>query len=160
MMALLERRESSLKHQIRAVKISYCMRYFASSSVEGRVAIEYFDPVENNNARYAFKCHRVKEASGAETMHPVNSIAFHPGYDTFATGGSDGGVCVWDGAAKKRRWRLDPFSTGVSSLDFSHDGGTMAIGVSYTWDQGENASAPAPQVIVRQMEKEEVMPKR
>jgi len=157
---LLERRESSLKHQIRSVKVSYDMKSFASSSVEGRVAIEYFDPEENLRSRYAFKCHRVKDASGTETVYPVNALAFHPGYDTFATGGSDGGVCVWDGAAKKRTWRLTPFDTAVSSLDFSSDGGTMAIGVSYTWDQGEKTSAPAPQVIVRQMEKEEVMPKR
>jgi cell cycle arrest protein BUB3 len=157
---LLEKRESMLRHQIRAVKVSYDMKYYASSSVEGRVAIEYFDQQENLQKRYAFKCHRVKEASGAETVLPVNTLAFHPGYDTFATGGSDGGVCIWDGTAKKRTWRLNPFETSVSSLDFSSDGGTMAIGMSYTHDQGEKANVPGPQVVVRPMSKEEVMPKQ
>ncbi|CAE8683894.1 unnamed protein product, partial [Polarella glacialis] len=108
---LLEKRESSLKHQIRSVKVGIDQKFFASSSVEGRVAIEYFDPEENLSSRYAFKCHRVREAGCEEKVHPVNAIDFHPVHGTFATGGSDGGVCVWDGYAKKRVWKLNPFHT-------------------------------------------------
>ena len=37
-----------------------------------------------------------------ETVHPVHTIAFHP-RGTFATGGGDGLVNVWDGANKKRQ---------------------------------------------------------
>mmetsp|Transcript_44978 Transcript_44978/g.101183 ORF Transcript_44978/g.101183 Transcript_44978/m.101183 type:complete len:329 (+) Transcript_44978:104-1090(+) len=157
--APMEKRESSLKHQIRSLKIGIDQRSYASSSVEGRCAIEYFDPRENTQLRYAFKCHRVKEASGSETVHPVNALAYHPTHGTFATGGSDGGVCVWDGYAKKRLWRLNPFDTSISSLAFSADGQQLAIGVSYTFDHGERVPAPQTEVAVRQISDSEVLPK-
>lgn len=157
----LEKRESSLKHQIRALSVGIDQRAFASSSVEGRVAIEYFNPEENMQSRYAFKCHRVKDDNGSETVHPVNALAYHPVHGTFATGGSDGGVCVWDGYAKKRLWRLNPFDTSVSSLCFSADGKQLAVGVSYTWDNGEQGlgAGVENQLIVRQITDSEVMPK-
>ena len=51
---------------------------YALSSVEGRVAIEYFDPSPAVQARkYAFKCHRAV-VKGVQTLYPVNTIAFHP----------------------------------------------------------------------------------
>lgn len=60
---------------------------YAISSVEGRVAIEYFDSSEESQAKkFAFKCHRRKE-NGEDTAYPVNAIAFQPVYGTFATGG-------------------------------------------------------------------------
>lgn len=155
----LEKRDSLLKHQVRALKIGNDPRFYASSSVEGRVGIEYFETVENEERRYAFKCHRVKNDGGGEVIHPVNSIAFHPVHGTFATGGSDGGVCVWDAYAKKRLWRLNPFDTGVSSLSFSADGTMLAIGVSYTFDDGEKFPMPANEVIIRQVPDAEVLPK-
>jgi len=47
-------------------------------SVEGRVAIEYFDPSAEVQAnKYAFKCHRTT-VNGVTTLYPVNSIAYHP----------------------------------------------------------------------------------
>merc|ERR1712232_755035 len=39
----LERRESSLKHQVRSVQVGMGQRGYASCSVEGRVALEYFE---------------------------------------------------------------------------------------------------------------------
>lgn len=46
---------------------------------------------EHNSAsqarRYAFKCHR-KSDVGKDTVYPVNSIAFHPIFGTFASGGA------------------------------------------------------------------------
>ena len=36
--------------------------------------------------RYAFKCHR-KSDTGQDTVYPVNALAFHPSYGTFASGG-------------------------------------------------------------------------
>ena len=68
----------------------------------GRVAVEYLDPSpEIQKKKYAFKCHRIKE-DGMEKIYPVNAIAFHNIYNTFATGGSDGYVNIWDGFHKKR----------------------------------------------------------
>ena len=70
--------------------------------VVGRVAVEYLDPSpEIQKKKYAFKCHRIKE-NGVEMIYPVNAIAFHGQHNTFATGGSDGFVNIWDGFNKKR----------------------------------------------------------
>lgn len=68
----------------------------------GRVAVEYLDPSpEVQKKKYAFKCHRIKE-NGVEMIYPVNAIAFHAQHNTFASGGSDGYVNIWDGFNKKR----------------------------------------------------------
>lgn len=68
----------------------------------GRVAVEYLDPSpEIQKKKYAFKCHRIKE-NGRENIYPVNAIAFHNVHNTFASGGSDGFVNIWDGFNKKR----------------------------------------------------------
>lgn len=48
----------------------------------------------------------MKDAQGADVIYPVNAIAFHPKHGTFATGGSDGIVNIWDGANKKRLCQL------------------------------------------------------
>lgn len=155
----LEKRESTLKHQIRCLQVGIDQKSFVSGSVEGRVALEYFDASENLQSRYAFKCHRAKDHDGGEVIHPVNALAFHPVHGTFATGGSDGGVSVWDGYAKKRLWRLDAFHTSVSTLCFSADGARLAIGVSYTFDQGEKVPAPANELIIRSVTDSEMRPK-
>ena len=83
-----QERESSLKFQTRCVRCFPDGTGFAVGSVEGRVAMEYFDQSEAGQARkYAFKCHRSSEG-GVDTVHPVNSIAFSPVHGTFATGGA------------------------------------------------------------------------
>ena len=62
--------------------ISYmcsCQHYtgYVLSSIEGRVAVEYFVPSpEVQKRKYAFKCHRIKE-DGMENIYPVNAISFH-----------------------------------------------------------------------------------
>lgn len=156
----VEKRESSLKHQIRTLQVGKDPQFYASGSVEGRVAIEFFDAEANNESRYAFKCHRTKEANGEENIHCVNALAFHPVQGTFATGGSDGGVTVWDAYARKRLWRLDPFHTAVSSLSFSSDGSKLAIGVSYTFEDGDKVPAPVNELVIRDVTNEEMMPKK
>lgn len=157
--APLEKRETSLKHQLRAVKVSVDGQSYASASVEGRVAIEYFNPEDNHRSKYAFKCHRTKDSSGEEVVHAVNALAYHPAHGTFATGGSDGGVSVWDGLAKKRLWRSTPFDTSVSSVDFSADGSLLAIGVSYTFDGGDVAPPPPTEICIKRVTDAEMAPK-
>lgn len=80
------RRESSLKYQTRALRCFPNKEGYVMSSIEGRVAVEYFssDP-EVQKRKFAFKCHRVKE-NNVELIYPVNAISFHNGYNTFATG--------------------------------------------------------------------------
>ena len=65
------------------------------------MGVEYLTESETNKP-FSFRCHRTKDNFGTEMIYPVNAIAMHPIYGTFATGGADGSVCVWDAAAKKR----------------------------------------------------------
>lgn len=52
-------RESSMKYMTRAVACMPNDDGYASSSIEGRVAVEWFDPSpESQDRKYAFKCHR------------------------------------------------------------------------------------------------------
>ncbi|KAK3822950.1 MAG: mitotic checkpoint protein BUB3-like protein [Benniella sp.] len=154
----LQRRESSLKYQTRMVR---CMRDglgYASSSIEGRVAVEFFDPSPESQAKkYAFKCHR-KMIDGVETIYPVNALAYHPIYGTFASGGADGVVTLWDGFNKKRLRQYNPYPTSVASLSWSCDGKTLAIASSYTFEEGEK-DHPQDQVFLRSISDQEAKPK-
>ena len=151
----LEQRESPLKFQTRAVACvpgtSPASDAYAAASIEGRVAIEYGDAAHGTS--YAFKCHRQ-----GSTIYPVNALCFNPVYGTFASGGADGCVYVWDAKAKKR---LASFTvpTSVAALDFSADGTLLAMASSYTFEEGEKADVPPDEVYVRQCLKYEVAPK-
>jgi cell cycle arrest protein BUB3 len=56
---------------------------------------------------------------------------------TFASGGADGLVNMWDGTLKKRIRSFPRQQTSISSLSFSPDGSKLAIAVSYTFEEGE-----------------------
>ncbi|CAO3649402.1 unnamed protein product [Mucor hiemalis] len=110
---------------------------FALSSIEGRVAIEYFDMSPEVQAKkYAFKSHR-QTVQDTEVVYPVNALAFHPKYGTFASGGSDCVVNTWDGINRKRIRHIVGYPENISSLCFNKDGTLLAIASSYTFDEGE-----------------------
>ena len=51
---------------------------YATGSVEGRIAVEYFDPSpQAQEKKYAFKCHR-QTIEDVDHVWPVNALAFHP----------------------------------------------------------------------------------
>ena len=54
-------------------------------------------------------------------------------YGTFATGGGDGHVNIWDGKNKKRICQFPPYKTSISSLDFNSTGNLLAVAASYNW---------------------------
>lgn len=151
-------RESSLMHQTRCVGCFPDGTGFALGSIEGRVAIEYFDESPAAQARkYAFKCHR-RDVGGVQTLFPVNALAFHPLHGTFASGGCDAVVNVWDGANKKRICRYPAYPTSVAALDFNRDGTMLAVAASYTFEEGEKEH-PRDAVFVRAVADGEVRPK-
>jgi len=153
-----QRRESSLKNQTRCIRCFPDGAGYALSSIEGRVAIEYFDPSPDSQARkYAFKCHRIN-VNGVDTIYPVNTMAFHQRFGTFVTGGGDGIVNVWDGQHKKRLYQYRKYPTSIAALAFSQDGSTLAIASSYTFEEGER-DHPLDQIFVRSVQESEVMPK-
>ncbi len=107
------------------------------SSIEGRIAVEFFDQSpEIQSRKYAFKCHR-RVVNEVDTVYPVNAIAFNPRFTTFASGGGDGIVNVWDGFNKKRLRQYSPYPTSISSLSFNVKGDLLAVASSYTFEEGE-----------------------
>ena len=60
----------------------------------------------------------ILQVDGIEQIYPVNAIAFHNRHNTFATGGSDGFVNIWDGFNKKRLCQFHRYPTSISSLAF------------------------------------------
>ncbi|KAJ4461836.1 putative Mitotic checkpoint protein BUB3.1 [Paratrimastix pyriformis] len=151
-------RESSLKYQTRAIKAFPDGTGYALSSIEGRVAIEFFDPSPASQARkYAFKCHRVNQ-DGVDHVYPVNALAFHPQYGTFATGGCDAVVNIWDPVNKKRLCQFQRFPTSISSCAFSNDGSLLAIASSYTFEQGD-MDHPPDTIYIRPVLEADVRPR-
>ncbi|KAK4141077.1 WD40-repeat-containing domain protein [Dichotomopilus funicola] len=135
-----QQRESSLKFLTRAVACMPNDAGYSTSSIEGRVAVEWFeDSAESQARKYAFKCHRQaapEEDGGGDVVFPVHALAFHPVYGTFASGGGDGTVALWDAEAKRRMRQYQKFPDSVAALAFSGDGRFLAIGVSPGFETG------------------------
>lgn len=156
-----EKRETILKYQIRCLKSFADEQGYVVGSIEGRVAVEYLDPSpEFQKQKYAFKCHRSKEPStNAEIIYPVNAVSFHRKYNTFATGGSDGFVSIWDGKSKKRLVQYHKYPASISSLNFSPDGNNLAIACSYLHfneDYDSLRDLPADSIYIRRVNENEV----
>ncbi|KAF9234727.1 WD40 repeat-like protein [Melanogaster broomeanus] len=154
-------RESSLKFMTRSLACMPDGQGYAIGSVEGRIGVEYFDPSpEAQEKKYAFKCHR-QTIEDVDHVWPVNALAFHPVlvlfvynisvYNTFASAGSDGTVSIWDHKVKKRLRQYPKYSAPIPSVAFNCDGTRLAVGVSYTWDDGEEGAKAAerPAVWIR-----------
>ncbi|VDP00839.1 unnamed protein product [Soboliphyme baturini] len=157
-----QKRDSTLKYQTRCIRSFPNKKAYALSSIEGRVAVEYVDPnPEVQRQKYAFKCHRLKdETSLQELIFPVNAIVFHPIHNTFATGGSDCIVNIWDPFNKKRLCQFHKYPTSISSLAFSSDGNYLAIAASYQYEYPEDPNPiPEPCVFIRKMVDQETKPK-
>ena len=76
----------------------------------------------------------------------------HPALGTFATGGCDGHVCVWDSENKRRISLLRQYDTSISSMAWSADGQSLAVAASYTFEEGEKEHPPDAVHVVRPLE--------
>ncbi|KAI8089963.1 WD40-repeat-containing domain protein [Halteromyces radiatus] len=115
-------RDTALKYMLKTVRLSPDGKAFACSSIEGRVTMDFFDH-DNGDKRYAFKLHRQR-------------------HGTFASGGSDGTVSIWDGVNQKRIRQFPKYTEEISDVAFNCDGTQLAIARSYTFDEGERPHAP------------------
>lgn len=158
-MGLAESRESSLKFQTRTIRCFPNRQGFVVGSIEGRVAVEYFDmSPDTQRLKYAFKCHRTKEDE-TEYIHPVNAIAFHNTHNTFATGGSDCMVNIWDGFNKKRLCQFHSYPAGITALSFDSSGDTLAIASSYNYEKGQCNKNAKDNIYIRRVSELETKPK-
>jgi cell cycle arrest protein BUB3 len=156
---LLQHRVSALKYQTRCIRCSPDNQGYVLASIEGRVAVEYIDPSEEvQKKKYAFKCHRSTE-NGVEILYPVNAITFHPIHGTFATGGGDGIVNIWDGINKKRIVQYPKYPFSIASLSFNLDGALLAVASSYTFERGELASPTSDEIYIKNIQENDVIPK-
>ena len=152
-----EQRESSLKYMTRQVCCMPDGQGYCLSSIEGRVSLEYFDSSEDVQAKkYAFKCHR-QTIDGIDTVYPVNALVYHP-CGTFASGGGDGIVNIWDGTNKKRIKQFPRYPTSISALAFNSTGSLLAIEASYTYEAGER-DHPPESIYIRSIADSDVRPK-
>lgn len=69
---------------------------------------------------------------------------------------SDGTVSIWDHKVKKRLRQYPKYRTAIPSVAFNCDGTKLAIGVSYSWDNGEEGAKTAerPGVFVKTLGEE------
>ncbi|KIM26668.1 hypothetical protein M408DRAFT_330444 [Serendipita vermifera MAFF 305830] len=136
----MQERDSSLRFMTRALACMPTGEGFSIASIEGRIAVEYFDTSPAAQAKkYAFKCHR-QAVDGNDHVWPVNSLAFHPVHHTFASAGSDGVVSIWDHTAKKRLRQYPKYHNAVNAVSFNKTGTKLAVGVSYGWDKGQEGA--------------------
>ena len=154
-----QRKESSLKFQTRCVAMNPAGDGYVVTSIEGRASVEWVDPSPQAQLRkFAFKCHRAKDAEGKEVIYPVNAVAFHPVHGTFATGGCDGIVNIWDGIAKRKLCQTKKYPTSIAALAFSHSGEMMAVASSYTYEEGDKEH-PADAIYIVPPTEEQVKPR-
>ena len=162
MSSVQQRRISSLKYQTRCLRCFPNKKGFVMSSIEGRVAVEYLSDTNVDEVhikdRYAFKCHRVKE-NGKEYIYPVYSISFHLQHNTFATGGGDGLVNVWDGFNKKRLCQFAQYPSDIAALAFHPDGTQIAVASSCVYPE-QGKEYPKDAIFVRTVGELETKPKK
>ncbi|KAI1208384.1 mitotic checkpoint protein BUB3 [Annulohypoxylon truncatum] len=169
-----QQRESSLKFLTRAVAAMPSDAGYATSSIEGRVAVEWFDASAESQARkYAFKCHRTATPTAtdgpsststpsADVVYPVNALAFHPVHgSTFASGGGDATVALWDAEAKRRMKVYQKFADSVAALAFSADGRYLAVAVCPGFETGmeDYSGEGRTKIFVRELGENEALPK-
>ncbi|WVQ79167.1 hypothetical protein IAT38_001263 [Cryptococcus sp. DSM 104549] len=141
-----QERESALKLMTKSVATMADGKGWASGSIEGRIAVEYIDPADQGS-KYAFRAHR-QNVDGVDCVYPINALAYHPIHNTFASGGSDGFISVWDHNAKKRMKLYPKYPTAISALAFSPDGLRLAIGASYEQDNAVTNPEDQARVMV------------
>jgi cell cycle arrest protein BUB3 len=148
----LQRRESSLKFMTRSLVCMPSDLGFASGSIEGRVSVDWFDDEQDGKSKkYAFKCHR-ETVDGIDVIYPVNALAFHTVQrSTFASGGGDGIVALWDGLTKRRIRQLQKFPSSISSLEFSPNGRYLAVGYGPGFEDGKEDTSGPKGVLIREL---------
>lgn len=110
--------ESGLKYQTRDIKLNPQGDGYVSSSIDGRVAVEYFG---DDSKKFAFRCHRMNLTDN-QLVFPVNSICFVPNSNILYTGGSDGCVSCWNLISRKKVEQFPKFNEdSVVKLDCNGD---------------------------------------
>lgn len=123
--------------------------YMAIGVCEGRIVIESL--YEEDRTFHAFKAH-IADSDGMKIVYPVNALEFQPGTNCILTGGADGNVVLINMETQRIIQPLkdehnEQFDTSIASVSFSKDGRTLAVAVSYCWENGAVDHPPDRLVI-------------
>ncbi|XP_066164478.1 mitotic checkpoint protein BUB3.3 isoform X2 [Oryza sativa Japonica Group] len=109
---------------------------YAAGSVDGVVAVKYFDRGTDGDMGYVFRCHP-KSRDGRSSMVPINSIGIHPFDKTFVTGDNEGYVIAWDAQSKKKLHEFPIYSGSVASIAFNHNGQIFAVASNSNYQESD-----------------------
>ncbi|TPP66856.1 mRNA export protein rae1 [Fasciola gigantica] len=158
--------ESPLKFQSRCMSIFLDKQKqqpngFALGSIEGRVAIQYFNPTTPKE-NFTFKCHRSSAAvNGYHEIYAVNDMAFHPVHGTLATVGSDGYYSFWDKDARTKLRSSDTSEQPLTCCTFDPKGQVFCYASGYDWSKGHQFADPSkPVKILMRLCMDEMTPSR
>ena len=160
---LHKQEDSPLEFMTRSVRCFTDKTGYANSSIEGRVAIQYLDPRIGQKRNFRYKCHRKKgkQRMSRSVAYPVNCMAFHPRYNTFATAGSDGEYSFWDKDSKQRLQNFKAVGAPITCCEFSANGQFFAYGAGYDWSKGHAFYNKASQnaVMIHRVTNQEIAPR-
>lgn len=117
----------TLKNQIRDIKLLPSKDGYVISTIDGRVAVEYFEE-RDQQKQFAFRCHRTT-LSDVQLVYPVNTLSFIPGTVKLFTGGSDGSVTLWNLETKRKIKQFDKLTT-LSVVKLIANDNTLYVGIS------------------------------
>jgi mRNA export factor len=140
--------DPSIKYQIRSVTTSADAKSVVMGMIEGRCIVKNvsLEPTVNVSQDFTFRCHRDTLA------HSLNSVAYNPMYGSFATGGSDGQILLWDRQAKQRLKCYASLGGPVTAMDFKPDSTVLAYAVGYDWHKGhEHANSVQPKIALKRI---------
>lgn len=140
----IQHREPALKYMTRDIACKPDDAGFAISSIEGRIAVEFFDPSPAaQEGKYAFRCHRVT-GEDEDVVYPVNALAFSPARPThLASAGGDGTVAVWDAVTKRRIRYFTGHAAAVVAIAWSASGSHIAVAASPGFEDGSEEVDPS-----------------
>lgn len=99
--------DSGLAYQIRDIKLLPNSTGFTICSIDGRVAVEYFD---SSDKTFAFRCHRLN-LTDVQFVFPVNALEFQGNDSILFTGGSDSCVSCWNLNQRKKIKQINKIDT-------------------------------------------------
>lgn len=117
--------ESGLKYQSRNIKLTPQGDGYVSGSLDGRVAVEFFN---DEHSKFAFRCHRMNLVD-KNFVFPVNALSFVPKSYILYTGGSDGCVSCWNLSTRKKMEQLPKFNEN-SVVQLACNGKVLCVATS------------------------------
>lgn len=156
--------DSPLKYQTRVISIFSDLQGYAIGCIEGRTAIEYFNPNTNNRntSNFMFRCHRERNpTTKGENISSVNAIAFAP-QNTFLTAGSDGVIAYWDKNSRYRLKLLDAYqrTSSITAAILSPRADFTVYSLSYDWSMGKDHGRDVTNLLIHRNEPNDFAPRR